>query len=762
MKILDSLNEEQKEALLSIDGANLVSAGAGTGKTRLLTHRIAYLIEELHVSPYNILAITFTNKAANEMKTRVEALVSGGNRVWISTFHSMCVRILRADIEKLGQGYDRNFTIYSDTDSEKVVKAILKDFGIEDDAKKFIFHISNCKNKNMDILAYKKENEYLREIDEVVKVYNEYERRLKECNALDFDDLLLKTYQLFKASPETLEFYSRRFEYVLVDEFQDTNKIQYDLTKMLCSFHQNLFVVGDEDQSIYSWRGADFTNIFNISKDFINTHVFKLQQNYRCTKDILDKANTLIALNDERFDKKLWTDKENDEKVSYKTYYDEQEEANNVVNTIYALVSKYGYKYSDIAILVRLNALTLPFEEKLLAYNIPHKIYGGFKFFERVEIKNILSYLRIFINPKDEVSLLRIINFPKRGIGDGGINLIKEIANAYHTSMLDIILNMPIYPEAKKLMPKLTNFMDTYNKLKSDYENLALDDFVTRVIDDFKIRDAFPKDGDESTDKLMNIDQFENSVKMYVENNPDSSLADYLESVTLQSDIDTLGNDDNVTVATVHAVKGLEFKVVFVVGMEEGIFPLSRCKDNPKDLQEERRLAYVAYTRAGERLYVSSCSTRYLYGKRNYEIESRFIAEAGLCKPKPKKLFSFDDDDTNIYTQKGYGNSYSQSASKGNFTRTQISTNSGYNTKSSSFTSTFIPKPKSTSYINLGEASSKTDTSKYKVSQVVGHPKFGVGTIISISSDGKTGDIDFGALGKKTLMLEIAPLKIIK
>lgn len=761
MEILDSLNEEQREALLSIDGANLVSAGAGTGKTRLLTHRIAYLIEELKVDPYNILAITFTNKAANEMKTRVEALVDGGNRVWISTFHSMCVRILRADIEKLNQGYDRNFTIYSDTDSEKVVKAILKDFGIEDDAKKFIFHISNCKNKNMDILAYKKENEYLREIDEVVRVYNEYDRRLKECNALDFDDLLTKTYQLFVARPDVLEFYSRRFAYVLVDEFQDTNKIQYDLTKMLCSVHKNLFVVGDEDQSIYSWRGADFTNIFNISKDFPNTHIFKLQQNYRCTKDILEKANTLIALNDERFDKKLWTNKETSELVSYKNYYDEQEEANNVASTIYSLVSKYDYKYSDIAILVRLNALTLPFEEKLLAYNIPHKIYGGFKFFERLEIKNILSYLRLFINPKDEVSLLRIINFPKRGIGDGGINLIREIANVYKVTMLDVILNMPIYPEAKKLMPKLTAFMDTYNKLKEDYNNLALDDFVIKVIDDFKIRDAFPKDGDESTDKLMNIDQFENAVKMYVENNPDSNLADYLESVTLQSDMDTMGEDDNVTVATVHAVKGLEFKVVFVVGMEEGVFPLSRSLENPKELQEERRLAYVAYTRAGERLYVSSCSTRYLYGRRNYERESRFIAEAGLSRPKPKKLFSFDDD-TGTYPQKSFDNSHSQSASKGNFTRTQISTSSGYNTKSSSFTSTFIPKPKTASYVNLGDSSNKTDTSKYKVSQVVGHPKFGVGTILSISADGKTADIDFGALGKKTLMLEIAPLKIIK
>ncbi len=753
MKILDSLNEEQQKALLSIDGANLVSAGAGTGKTRLLTHRIAYLIEVLHVNPYNILAITFTNKAANEMKSRVEALVEGGNRVWISTFHSMCVRILRGDIEKLGQGYDRNFTIYSDTDSEKVLKAILKDFGIDDDVKKFSFHISNCKNKNMDILTYKKENEFLREIDEVVRVYNEYEKRLRESNALDFDDLLIKTYMLLKNCNEVLDFYSRRFEYVLVDEFQDTNKIQYDLTKMLCSVHKNLFVVGDEDQSIYSWRGADFTNIFNISNDFANTHIFKLQQNYRCSKDILDKANTLISLNDERFDKKLWTNKETSEKVDYKNYYDEQEEANSVASTICSLTSKYGYKYSDIAILVRLNALTLPFEEKLLAYNIPHKIYGGFKFFERVEIKNILSYLRIFINPKDEVSLMRIINFPKRGVGEGAINLIKEISKAYKVSMLDVILNLPIYPEAKKLMPKLTNFMDTYNNLKNEYNNLSLDDFVLRVIDDFKIRDAFPKDSDESTDKLMNIDQFENSVKMFVENNPDSTIADYLESVTLQSDMDTMSDEDNVTVATVHAVKGLEFKVVFVVGLEEGVFPLSRSLENKKELQEERRLAYVAYTRAGERLYVSSCKTRYLYGRRNYERESRFIAEAGLMKARPKKIFEFDDD----YSSKN------ENGFKDSFSKTTISPfSTGYNTKTNDFKSTFIPKPNKSNYVDINKSDNSVDIDKYKVGQVVGHPKFGVGTIISITSNGKIADIDFGALGKKSLMLEIAPLKIIK
>ena len=319
--------------------------------------------------------------------------------------------------------------------------------------------------------------------------------------------------------------------------------------------------------------------------------------------------------------------------------------------------------------------------------------------------------------------------------------------------MLDVILNLPIYPEAKKLMPKLTNFMDTYNNLKNEYNNLSLDDFVLRVIDDFKIRDAFPKDSDESTDKLMNIDQFENSVKMFVENNPDSTIADYLESVTLQSDMDTMSDEDNVTVATVHAVKGLEFKVVFVVGLEEGVFPLSRSLENKKELQEERRLAYVAYTRAGERLYVSSCKTRYLYGRRNYERESRFLAEAGLMKARPKKIFEFDDD----YSSKN------ENGFKDSFSKTTISPfSTGYNTKTNDFKSTFIPKPNKSNYVDINKSDNSVDIDKYKVGQVVGHPKFGVGTIISITSNGKIADIDFGALGKKSLMLEIAPLKIIK
>jgi len=743
MKILESLNEEQRDALLSVDGANLVTAGAGTGKTRLLTHRIAYLIDELNVDPYNILAITFTNKAANEMKTRVEKLVVGGDRVWISTFHSMCVRILRKDIDKISAKYDKNFTIYSDSDTDKLLKQIIKDFNLNEEVKTFAYHISNCKNKNMTIAQYAKECcKYDNNVDIIVRVFNEYQTQLENCNALDFDDLLNKTFELFVKCPDVLEFYARRFEYILVDEFQDTNKIQYDLTKLLASKHRNLFVVGDEDQSIYSWRGADFTNIFNISKDFENTKIFKLQQNYRCTKNILDVANKLIALNDERFDKKLWTNKESEEKVVYRTYYDEHEEAESIAGAIYSLTRNHGYSFSDIAVLVRLNALTLPFEEKLLSYNIPHKIYGGFKFFERVEIKNILAYLRLFINPKDDMSLFRIINFPKRGIGDSAIALIKDIANAYGVNCLDVCTDIQMYPDAKKLIGKIQPFADVFNNLRRNFNAMSLSDFVIKVIDDFKIEDAYPKDNEEFIDKRMNIDQFINSVKNFEKNNPDCTLGEYLESVTLQSDIDTMGETDNVIISSIHAVKGLEFKVVFVVGMEEGIFPLSRCKDDPKELQEERRLAYVAFTRAEEKLFVSSCKTRFLYGRRNYETESRFLTESGLVVKNVPKRNLFEN--IKVDSGKSYGGFASDKPK---------STFGGINT--------FIPKPNSNSG-GVSFNSGKVNVAKYKVGQVVGHTKFGIGTIKKIDGDYKFAEIDFTGLGVKTLMLEIAPLKIVK
>lgn len=776
MSIIDNLNEEQQEALKAIDGAILVTAGAGTGKTRLLTHRIAYMIQDLHVDPYNILAITFTNKAANEMKTRVENLVDGGSRVWISTFHSMCVRILRRDIDKLGGVYDKNFTIFSDTDTDKLVKEILKELGIKEETKHFTFHISNMKNNNMSLPTYAKEIEWQKDAQTTIKVITMYENKKAECNALDFDDLLYKTYELLSKNQEVLEYYTNRFEYILVDEFQDTNKIQYELTKLLASKHKNLFVVGDEDQSIYSWRGADFTNIFNITKDYDNSKMFKLQQNYRCTKNILAAANRLIANNTQRFDKKLWSDKDDGDEIDYKKYYDEKEEADMVASKIYSLVKNYGYKYSDIAVLLRVSAITLPFEEKLLTYNIPHKIYGAFKFFERAEIKNVLAYLRIFCNPKDEVSLLRIINFPKRGIGDGAISELRQVAEKNNMTLLEAILNIESFNNAN-LVKKFQEFSCIYKELQQDYQTQSLDDFVYYLLEKFKILESYNTADEDENDKVLNIDQLKGNIHDFCRVNPGATLADYLENITLMSDTDNIGDSDAVIISTIHAVKGLEFKVVFVVGMEDGIFPLSRAKDNDKELEEERRLAYVAFTRAEEKLFISSCKTRYLYGKRSYMNESQFIFEAGLAK---KPFFKFQND----YIFANNNSSSKEQAKQQATPKVETKSNSYVDTTITYARESKQPKPvyggyqtKQSQFLGMNkynnpfnrapnaeepkEEKPKVDVSKYQVGQIVEHHKFGKGKLVALTEGGKLGDIEFETVGKKTLMMEIANLTII-
>ena len=433
---LHDLNKQQYDALIETEGAVLVTAGAGSGKTKLLTYRIAHLIENLGVSPYEILAITFTNKAAREMKERVVALCQGGQDVWISTFHSMCVRILRENIHYL-DGYSGNFSIYSDTDTEKLIKKICDENKYDDSIKKdAIYYIDKIKNQDMDIDDFANENKYLDCVDEIVKIYHQYQKSLKESNALDFDDLLLKTLELFATFPEVKQKYANRFRYVLVDEFQDTNAVQMKLVKHLTSVHKNVFVVGDEDQCIYTWRGANFENIYGFENYFSGCKTFKLERNYRSTKQILDSANKIILNNKERHPKSLYTENNEGDSVQSFVGYDEGEEAEFVANKIQELVAKFGYSYSDFAVLMRLNALTLPFEQSFLARNIPHKIFGGFKFYERQEIKNILSYLKLFLNPSDEMSFLRVINFPKRGIGEGALDKLRAYATMHNQTLL--------------------------------------------------------------------------------------------------------------------------------------------------------------------------------------------------------------------------------------------------------------------------------------------------------------------------------------
>ena len=725
---IDSLNEEQKKALYVTDGAILVTAGAGSGKTRLLTHRIAYLIKEKGVSPFNILAITFTNKAANEMRERVAGMVQGAENVWISTFHSMCAKILRLNIHNLDSSYDNNFTIYSDSDTDKVIKQIQVEMDRTDDdkfKKNLAFHISNYKNNFNDLNVYKKENEFDRNIDEIIPAIIRYEEILRENNAVDFDDLLILTDRLFERCPEVLQHYADRFHYILVDEFQDTNKIQFDLVKKLASVHKNLFVVGDEDQCIYSWRGANFENIYHFKDNFENVQVFKLERNYRSTKNILNTANLLIKNNKSRYFKNLWTEKDDGNEVVRRELNDEQEEADYVSRTIYSLANNNGYSYKDFAILLRLNALTLPFEERLLAYNIPHKIFGGFKFYERAEIKNVLSYLRLFVNPKDEQAFLRVINFPKRGIGDSAIASLRKVAINNKKSLLETCLNIENLTAERSLINKFSGFARIYKDLLSSYELEPLDEFTNEVIEKFGIKLAYQGKNEEDIDKLMNIDSLLASIQSFVQKNPSSGLSEYLESVSLVSDIDSFDESNNVTVATVHAVKGLEFKVVFVVGLEEKIFPISRAIGSDADMEEERRLMYVAITRAEENLFLTNCRTRFIYGKRDYMIPSRFLGELGYTNVKAK---------TSYFTERHETPSYSHDINAFKTTASQSTT----------FTK------------------AKVDTSIYKVGQMVLHTKFGIGTIQSITADGKCADIAFNGIGTKTLLPEIAPLKIIK
>lgn len=721
---ITSLNEEQLAPLKQIDGAVLVTAGAGSGKTRLLTHRIAYLIDSYGVSPFNILAITFTNKAANEMKERVAKMVAGAENVWISTFHSMCAKILRRDIEYLSP-FTRDFSIYSDSDSDKVAKEVLSARGIEDDKikKQLIFHLSNWKNGNQTLEDYISTHESEFDIRKIGLYMTDYQNFLKKNNALDFDDLISKTIELFDKFPDVLSYYANRFKYILVDEFQDTNLKQYELVKMLASVHKNLFVVGDEDQCIYSWRGANLENLFKLKNDFPDIKVYKLERNYRSTKEIIEVANRVIKNNSSRFDKNMWTDKDGGKKPVLYNAYDERDEALFVAKTIEKLKSE-GYEYNDIAVLMRINALSRSFEEAFLSYNIPHRIFGGFKFYERVEIKNVISYLRLFVNPKDDISFARIINFPKRGIGDGTIAKLKALND--DKSLLENCLSSEL--EMSALYKKFEPFIQGY-KNSAMHINESLSQFIKEVIKNFKIRENYNPNDEDDFNRLLNIEQLVASASDFEALNEKTTLSEFLESITLSSDNDEIGSGGAVTIATVHGVKGLEFKVVFIVGLEEGIFPISRAFNSKAELEEERRLMYVALTRAEEQLYLTYATKRYLYRESQYQMISRFCKELGLYQEKPKE--SFKPYPSNIASQP----SFSQ------FEKARL------------FNHNMISKE---------EKKSLKDVSIYKLGQIVSHPRFGEGEIVEISEDGLVGDIIFEDFGKKSLMLDLAPLEIVK
>lgn len=709
---INSLNDEQKKALFETEGVVLVTAGAGSGKTRLLTHRICLLVQR-GVSIYNILAITFTNKATNEIKERIKQMknlpISTLTGVWISTFHSMCVRILRQEIDYLN-GYDRNFTIISETDRDKILKEICKNLGLdEEDVSKVEMHLDNIKNKGLDIEEYFSAVVEFGNKENLLKfkhaVYD-YEKRLFESNSFDFDDLLNKTLFLFNNYPEVLFKYANRFEYILVDEFQDTNLVQYKLIKLLASVHGNLFVVGDEDQCIYSWRGANFKNIFNLKEDFKDVKTFKLERNYRSSKNILNIANNVISNNTERLEKRLWTEKDEGFPPVIYSAFDERDEALFIAKEIENLVAN-GYSYSDIAILMRMNALSRPIEEGLLSYNIPYRIYGGQKFFERAEIRILIAYISCFVNPKDEISLMKIINFPKRGIGEVAISNLKQEAGG--PTLLEYLLSEKF--EFSKYFNKLKNFVETFKILKNKMNELTMQEFTQKVVEMFGIDREYKGKDEDSINRLSNIDSFLTSIKEFEEQNENANFVDYLAGIMLISDQDDMENGGYVSLSTIHAVKGLEFKVVFVVALEEGLFPLTRAMNSNSEMEEERRLMYVAITRAEEKIYLTHVAKRYMYGKSNYEIESRFLKELGITTNKKPKIEKVK------------------------------------------------PSPRHKDDFFLEEEDKEPFDSGLNVGDIVEHRHFGKGKVVDISSDGLVGKIDFDLVGVKELMLNIATLE---
>ena len=722
MAAIDGLNEQQREAALTTEGAVLVTAGAGSGKTRLLTKRIAHLIDDLGVSPYNILAITFTNKAAEEMRNRVLSIVRDASGIWISTFHSMCAKILRRYATKLG--YSQNFTIYATDETERTVKQIVKDMGIEEENfwKNALRHISDAKNGGLSPERYFEEFSHVPDINDIVRVYESYETKLKSNNAMDFDDLLLKTHELFDVYPEVLGVYRDRFYYILVDEFQDTNVIQYDLVRMLAGGRGNVFVVGDEDQSIYGWRGADVTNMQNFIEDF-GAKIFKLEQNYRSTKNILTAANNLIKNNVSRIDKKLWSELGDGEVVTAYRATTEAEEADFVVNTVNRLI-RDGYKPHDFAVLMRVNALTRLLEQRFMQYNLPYKVYGGFKFFDRKEVKDILAYLRVLNNHADDDAVLRIINFPKRGIGDGTVKALVAACADRNMNIFDALVGEVDLGLASAATKKIKPFGQLLKTLDEYMETATVPELAEKVIAAACIKEVYAEDSEENTARKLNIDDFVSSVHEF-EKNRGGTLNDFLEEVTLYTEGDEAAGSDCVFLSTVHSAKGMEFRNVFVIGVEEGLFPLGRASDDLNELEEERRLMYVAITRAKERLYLTYCASRYMYGDRKLcrpsrffgEIDEKFAARAAEAKRERDTVAGSFKKKDNVHAA---GLAAQNSAVKQN-----------------------------------------NNTGDFPVGTRVKHRKFGEGVVEGVTNVGANSYvvINFESVGKITLSLAFAPIQ---
>ena len=739
---LDTLNPAQREAVEKTEGPVLILAGAGSGKTKVLTTRIAYLIEDKGVQAPNILAITFTNKAANEMRERVEQNIGPETKdMWISTFHSCCVRILRKDINKIG--YNRSFVIYDSADQVTLVKDCLKELNLSDkvfEPKAVISAISGAKDKLYTPKQFKDINMADNRMVKIADIYALYQDRLKRNSALDFDDLILKTVELFKANDEVLAYYRSRFRYIMVDEYQDTSKAQYELIKLLAREHQNICVVGDDDQSIYGWRGADIRNILEFEKDYDNVHVVKLEQNYRSTQVILDAANKVISNNIERKRKKLWSEKKEGELIKIQLTGSEIEEADFIADSIAQIARKENRPYKDFAVLYRANAQARPVEDALNRSQIPYNIYGGTKFYERKEIKDLLAYLRVIQNPQDDISIKRIINVPRRGIGLRTIEKIEDRANLKQESIYSVLIDIETNSDiSTKARASISGFVDIIGTLRTIKEVYPVSKLIEKVLDTtgymdelVEIRNKNEKDltgkGEEAQDRIDNLREFISIALEFESSNDDTyenkDLETFLTSIALTSESNDEEDNDRVSLMTIHTSKGLEFPVVFLTGMEEGLFPISRAIKSMSDsqIEEERRLCYVGITRAKEELYMSLTEKRTLYGKTNVAIASRFMEELPEeCIErlyKVKKELSYSKASYNMLDK---------------YTKKYMST---------------ISKSKVADKVNatIKDSNKETNPDDIKLGSKVHHPKFGVGTVVSIIGTDVT--IAFDQIGR--------------
>lgn len=743
MSIYDTLNDKQKEAVLHTEGPLLILAGAGSGKTRVLTHRIAYLIDQCGVNPWNILAITFTNKAAGEMRERVDNLVGfGAESIWVSTFHSMCVRILRRHISLLG--YDTNFTIYDTDDQKTLMKDVCKLLQIDTKIYKernLLSAISSAKNELVSPEQFRLEagGDYGRK--KIADVYDEYEKQLRANNALDFDDLLVKCVQLFQTQRDVLEYYQNRFRYIMVDEYQDTNTVQFELVRLLASGSRNLCVVGDDDQSIYKFRGANIKNILNFEKVFEDAKVIKLEQNYRSTGNILNAANAVISHNIGRKDKTLWTDNEEGGKINFRQFDTAYDEAEYIVGDIRERVEKGEYSYNENAILYRTNAQSRLFEEKFVTANIPYKIVGGINFYARKEIKDLLAYLKTVDNGKDDLAVRRIINVPKRGIGLTSINRVQEYALAREIGFYDALRGADLIPGIGRGVSKLESFVALIEHFKADAQEMSISDLMKEIIAETGYMESLKDEGEiEAEARIENIDELLSKIAAYEENcddmNEPATLSGFLEEVALVADIDNLDEDkDYVVLMTLHSAKGLEFPNVYLAGMEDGIFPsyMTITADDPAEVEEERRLCYVGITRAEKELTMTCARRRMVRGETQFNKMSRFMKEV------PMYLLSTGAVFEKVKQEEPKANSYFQAK--------QVF-------KSKAFATAAPAK-------QFGSPSSKGID--YEVGDRVRHMKFGEGTVMNIVQGGRDFEVtvDFDAAGTKKMFAMFAKLQKI-